>query len=884
MPAPTRVRKRNPRYQDEDDEEEENPRQRSRSLAFGMSDSNIRDDPDEQQNNINNYNDDDASHTAVQDQSNDREEFHDDDEDNNEDEENGVGASMDEDHPDDNTEQAHGDTTRQGTQSTPLPATMLTTPTRTTGGNPAPQPPATTAIPPNAIGLEAAIKRTYPQGVPEDIITSELDWQAAVKGDALAIKNFRSEVLIQQGLVVFAFMQPDNTTMSLLHSPATYMARGAEGSLKGKDIGFVGDRLPFSTPIPILLQKEKPWKWTTVGADLNEASFLAFYSNQANHNKLYTPPPNEPLTNVLLPRLVLIPSNFIPYCAATPRTPGQLFCEISNELAVNTTIAPGTYRLLMDWCMAASHAANGSSIITYSLEAAHSNSPTYLNWISLRLNATLGQQVMPAAAPTPPPPTFSNTSTLATLAAEFGKGVLQAIQPAGTATTTTAIGPIQGTTPAAGKTYDQYQYAVIQGFSNCPTQAGLQPIWGLFTQTKNVDSVRLHIKAAMKRWATRHCVNIHNGLLLSKPTIEAIRDVIFNPGGGVAYFASAEKGISILTCQPESGEKRDATRATEIAQEISNTNRTLAEALELGKNDPRPPPGTYQDLKATVGTFCGLLHTLFGPGCDYYVKCFEVYACLNSDTVEENAHHFDPLYCRQIIWAILDSGREYFNKPMLPDAFLVPPGTPIAYPISELDEFTRLIKQQTPIIKKNFPTQWLPRQDRADARTKTQAGSGGQARATVPSVISGAASTASTRTGASSLTGTTSAPTPTIRQSNIHPKIKTVMGKYMTRIGRLQISRIMAVARITWTDMPTLPAFLDGTTNKLCYNYVLGKCNPRYCTHRTGHATESDITDDFAEKLCTILQPGLEDMTPELAKCTWTEFKANIDSRNRTSE
>ena len=76
MPAPTRVRKRNPRYQDEDDEEEENPRQRSRSLAFGMSDSNIRDDPDEQQNNINNYNDDDASHTAVQDQSNDREEFH----------------------------------------------------------------------------------------------------------------------------------------------------------------------------------------------------------------------------------------------------------------------------------------------------------------------------------------------------------------------------------------------------------------------------------------------------------------------------------------------------------------------------------------------------------------------------------------------------------------------------------------------------------------------------------------------------------------------------------------------------------------------------------------------------------------------------------------
>ena len=287
-----------------------------------------------------------------------------------------------------------------------------------------------------------------------------------------------------------------------------------------------------------------------------------------------------------------------------------------------------------------------------------------------------------------------------------------------------------------------------------------------------------------------------------------------------------------------------------------------------------------------MGTFCGLLHTVFGPGCDYYQKCFELYQCLDSDTVEENFIHFDPLYCRQIIWAILDDGREYFNNPMLPDAFLVPLGTHIDYPVSYLEEFNRPIKNQTPIIKKNFPTQWQPKVDRPESRSRPQAtGSGGQYRAPVPNVISGAASTAhSTRTGTSSMTGTSTQAAPAIRQSNIHPKIKTIMGNYITRIGWLQISRIMALANVNWSDMPTLPAFMDGTTNKLCYNFVLGKCNPRYCTHRTGHAAELDITNEFADELCTLIQPGLTDMTPELALISWPEFKATIASCTRTME
>jgi hypothetical protein len=106
-------------------------------------------------------------------------------------------------------------------------------------------------IPYTPSGLTTAINRTYPTGdIPPEDITSTLRWQADVNGEAAAIQGFRTEILAQQGLVVFAFIQTEDHHLSLLHSPALYAARGATGALKGKDIGFVGDRTDFATQFP----------------------------------------------------------------------------------------------------------------------------------------------------------------------------------------------------------------------------------------------------------------------------------------------------------------------------------------------------------------------------------------------------------------------------------------------------------------------------------------------------------------------------------------------------------------------------------------------------------------------------------------------------------
>ncbi len=112
-------------------------------------------------------------------------------------------------------------------------------------------------------GIQAALSRAFPTGFPPELLNEELRVQMDIRGDGARMAAFRIETLQQQGLTAVAFLQQKDMTIYLLHSPATYHAWGATGPLKGRDIGFVGDRTDYSTPAPTLLQPEKPWKWIT---------------------------------------------------------------------------------------------------------------------------------------------------------------------------------------------------------------------------------------------------------------------------------------------------------------------------------------------------------------------------------------------------------------------------------------------------------------------------------------------------------------------------------------------------------------------------------------------------------------------------------------------
>lgn len=784
------------------------------------------------------------------------------------------------------------------------------------GGNPQPAvvvvPPPPAIVPPpmpthttNTIGIAAALRHAYPSGYSRDAMKEELAMQANIKGDNQAIASFRTEILQQQGLTVFAFLQQKDMTIHLLHSPATYYARGASGPLRGKDIGFVGDRSPFSTPAPIILQPEKPWKWITKQIVTEPTTFEYFYANPANTGKFFTATAGATLTRVTAPRLLLLPGNLVQYCAEAQRTPWDLHQHVTAMVS-----APGAghdfqhYQLVLDWCCMALTSEGGDSALQYDLQAAASNE-IFHRWARMRIDATLGPQPSMAQQPTMQPAPAQDLTHLSTIAAEFGKGVIEALRPS-TATPTLAAA-IGTTLPGEGVKYDTYQKAILRGFSHCPTNAGLQPIWGLFSQTKNIDTHRLHLREAMIAWSVKWGVTITGGIELSKIAIEDIVNLRFNPGGSVAYYATAEKGISILLCRNRPGEERESARLRELAAEESAANITMAEALALRRNAPQSPPDNYIELKTCIGTFCAMLWALFGDQCEYLKKLHEIYTCLNSDRVTECWANFEPLFCRQLVWAIIDDGREYFSQKMLPDKFVVPPGGYIAFPQSSLEELIRPIKRQSPIESATFPSQWLIRSGGAPSTTALTTGSRQPAAATTAPVgtvfaptrtsttnnnnnnshhVTTNASVASRTTTASSLTGTTQqANQRTIRQTNVHQSIKDLLEPFILRHGQLQLTRIMMVAGVTWPDMPKIDRLVTNGTNHLCYNFILGKCTSRYCTHRrSGHINATDVPDAFATSLCNVLRPGIEQMTDQWMTMPWTDFQTAMASRRTQSE
>lgn len=186
-----------------------------------------------------------------------------------------------------------------------------------------------------------------------------------------------------------------------------------------------------------------------------------------------------------------------------------------------------------------------------------------------------------------------------------------------------------------------------------------------------------------------------------------------------------------------------------------------------------------------------MLWALFGNQCKYLTKLHEICTCLDSDQVTECWANFTPSFCRQIMWAIIDCGREYFSQTMLPDRLLVPPGGYIQFPHSSLEEL---------IISATFPSQWsLTRAGAPPIATTTGVQASVTTTTTAPVAAVFAATHANNNTTTNSSTNSTftqamtTAPSTTssltgasqqtqqrvIQQSNVHPTIKTLLEPFI---------------------------------------------------------------------------------------------------------
>ncbi len=623
--------------------------------------------------------------------------------------------------------------------------------------------------------------------------------------------------------------------------------------------------------------------------------------------------------DVAVPRLLLLPPALIIYCIAEPRTPYALFQFIMGQAACDTSdITISDCALVLDWCIVASHRDSNSttrSMLAIALQTAPTHDTIFCRWLQKILDTTLGTQAASTAPsvdqqgqapqvqrppqatqpevhqPTqsqwlpPPPPLMPVTQPFQMQSPLPAAPVQPGVRPISTpphpqdmwAQFTASISQsfasaAASMNPAApradgssayeegGKNYDEFQLAVLRGFAHTHMINFIPPIWPMFQYSKHIDSHRDNLRRKMIEWSVSITptkpdhVMIERGLYFPTQVMRDILALRFNPGGPTADVSTASKGMSILVCRSLTEEQKSALRQREI-NEGRSKRKTLAELEHDGASETIFYPDDFNELHRCLGTYCALLHTLFGDRCVFYKHCLRIWTSMNSDLVFEKRRHFTPSFCRQIVWAIIEDGRAYFAHRLTVDNFLGVHPDDITYPRSDLIEIDHCIRRGSPIIRASFPMSWsvgshTPHAGALSAHTLPTIITGVQ----TPSVVSGV----TTGTAQTRRTGQT--PTVNLRTTDIHPAIHAVMGPYLQKIKSVKLTAMLNHVNLTMDDLPTLTPQVSGATG-ICYNYILGHCTHPDCRHKDGHVKATDVTDEFATDIITKLRPAITEFT-----------------------
>ncbi len=201
----------------------------------------------------------------------------------------------------------------------------------------------------------------------------------------------------------------------------------------------------------------------------------------------------------------------------------------------------------------------------------------------------------------------------------------------------------------------------------------LKKVWRLFksTKTPNYDHLWQSIKAEMLQWADWQRCWIEEGVYLDYKSLDEWIALKFNPGNSTALYSSADKGISILKCHAPTLAHLEKLRRQEEIWDATKGNATYVEMIKQAKSkDVSPPAHDFGELQSNIATFCALLFTLFGKGCNLYQSNFEILQILSLPFCMQNKLAFTPEVCRCIRWAIIVDTRSFFDDIKLADDFL----------------------------------------------------------------------------------------------------------------------------------------------------------------------------------------------------------------------
>ena len=158
----------------------------------------------------------------------------------------------------------------------------------------------------------------------------------------------------------------------------------------------------------------------------------------------------------------------------------------------------------------------------------------------------------------------------------------------------------------------------------------------------------------MLRWADRKRCWIEEGVYFDNKSLDEWIGLKFNPRDSTALYSSADKGISILKCRaPTSAHLEDLRRQEEI-WDATKGNATYFEVTKQARSkDVSLPEHNFGELWSNIATFCALLFTLFGEGCDLYESISKILQVLSHPFCMQNKQAYTLEVCRRITWAII---------------------------------------------------------------------------------------------------------------------------------------------------------------------------------------------------------------------------------------
>jgi hypothetical protein len=372
----------------------------------------------------------------------------------------------------------------------------------------------------------------------------------------------------------------------------------------------------------------------------NFAKLEEFYAREENKSTLWTPGANIGTPAVVhVPNLLAIPNalvNLLHTQGAAIRPPNFLE-TVDNYLQSGGQPEEPEWECIRKWCLVASQAGtNGKSRVFLDTSPITIDDKEFNKWVTNCLDITFG-----------PHPPGSNTITAGAagtqqamdylalakiLATIIGMNMMQfsnAIAPQVAAATGTG----GKTTLATGRGFNQDQIAKLKDVCGIPNPQHIPAIWSVIqaTKGKSVNSYRAHLAKSIDAWCCLHHINCDKFLFLEAKFFEDLVALRFNPGGPVAQFHSAARGMSMLACRSLMAAK--AWYCREYKEAAANTMHTqsLDELLKRNCGRTVAPASSYMDLKLNIGTYCGLLWLLFGDHCDYYKELLKIYQILDQE-------------------------------------------------------------------------------------------------------------------------------------------------------------------------------------------------------------------------------------------------------------